>query len=57
MKSPMAESKRGNPDTPSGIAAVASFSAVLGSLVIGSTAYLIVRRIACCKVSPTTTEG
>ena len=53
----MAESKIGNPDTSAGIAAVASFSAVLGSLVIGSTAYLIVRRLACCKVSPTTTEG
>ena len=57
MKSPMAESRKGTSDTYGGITAVASFSAILGSLVIGSTAYLILRRLDCCKVSPATTEG
>ena len=57
IKPPMAGSMRRTSDTSSGIAAVASFSVVLGSLVIGSTAYLILRRLAGPKVSPTTTEG
>ena len=56
MKS--SESKRRAPDTYGGIAALTSFGAALGSLVIGSTAYLILRRrLVCCKVSPTKTGG
>ena len=53
----MAENKRGTPDTYGGIAAVASFGAVAGSLIVGSAAYLILRRLVFPKVSPTTTEG
>ena len=44
-------------DTYAGTVAVASLGAASGSMVIGSAAYLILRKFACNKVSPTPADG
>ena len=50
------ESNKQLTDTYAGTAAVASIGAASGSMVIGGAAYLILRRFACNKVSPTISD-